>query len=100
VSQQLLPRKDEKGRVPALDILVATARARECLRDPAKLPGLRDVMASGSDVGMRTFEQHLVELVKAGTVAAETALAASLVPSPADDAVAPTARPSKRGKGG
>jgi twitching motility protein PilT len=99
VSQQLLPRKDENGRVPALDLLVATARARECLRDPARLGGLRDVMASGGDTGMRTFEQHLVELVKAGTVASETALAASLTPSPADD-LTPPARGSKRGKGG
>ena len=100
VSQQLLPRKDDKGRVPALDLLVATPRARECLRDPAKLGALREVMASGGDTGMRTFEQHLVELVKAGTVAAETALAASLVPSPADDVAAPAGRSSKRGKGG
>ena len=47
VSQQLLPQKDEKARVPAVEILIATAAVRECLKDacagerPAEAHGRR-----------------------------------------------------------
>ena len=47
VSQQLLPEKDEKGRVPAVEILLATPAVREVLRDGARVGEVRKLMADG-----------------------------------------------------
>jgi twitching motility protein PilT len=77
VSQQLLPLKDEKGRVAAVEILVATPAVRECLKHPARLPELRKHMAEGrNQLGTQTFDQHVAELVEAGLITAETSKAA------------------------
>ena len=78
VSQQLLPRADGAGRVPAIEILIANPAIRECLKDPARVVELRSLMAEGhGKSGMQTFQQHLEELVAAGSISAETAKAVS-----------------------
>ncbi|HEU4569890.1 MAG TPA: PilT/PilU family type 4a pilus ATPase [Gemmatimonadales bacterium] len=77
VAQRLIPRKDGEGRVPAVEVLVATPRIREILRDPVRFDDLKIEMIRGrDDVGTQTFGQHLDDLVAAGAVAAETARAA------------------------
>ena len=92
VSQQLLPQKDEKGRVPAVEVLIATAPIRECLKDAGRLGELRKLMAEGrNSIGTQTFAQHTADLVEAGLITAETAKAAVSLSSPA----APTT--AKRG---
>ncbi|HEV8196912.1 MAG TPA: PilT/PilU family type 4a pilus ATPase [Gemmatimonadales bacterium] len=76
VSQQLLPRADGEGRVPVLEILIANPAIRECLKDPARVVELRALMADGhAKSGMQTFQQHMEELVAAGSISAETAKA-------------------------
>ncbi len=78
VSQQLLPRADGAGRVAAMEILIANPAIRECLKDPARVVELRSLMAEGhGKSGMQTFQQHLEELVAAGSISAETAKAVS-----------------------
>jgi twitching motility protein PilT len=77
VSQQLLPEKDEKGRVPAIELLIATPVVRECLKDASRMGELRRHMAEGrKQLGTQTFEQHVADLTEAGTITAETAKAA------------------------
>jgi twitching motility protein PilT len=77
VCQQLLPEKDEKGRVPAIELLIATPAVRECLKDAGRMGELRKLMADGrKQLGTQTFEQHLADLTGAGTITAETAKAA------------------------
>jgi twitching motility protein PilT len=77
VSQQLLPEKDEKGRVPAIELLIATPAVRECLKDASRMGELRKLMADGrKQLGTQTFEQHLADLTDAGTITADTAKAA------------------------
>ena len=77
VCQQLLPEKNEKGRVPAIELLIATPAVRECLKDASRMGELRKLMADGrKQLGTQTFEQHLAELTDAGTITAETAKAA------------------------
>ncbi len=84
VSQQLLPQKDEKGRVAAVEVLVATPAVRGCIRDPARLGELRKLMADGArQGGSQTYEQHLAELVEAGLVSQDTARAAVASPAAA-----------------
>lgn len=77
VSQQLLPEKDEKGRVPVIELLIATPVVRECLKDASRMGELRQHMADGrQQLGTQTFEQHIADLTEAGTISAETAKAA------------------------
>jgi twitching motility protein PilT len=77
VSQQLLPRMDGEGRVPACEVLVATHEVRDCLKDPARWPELRKLMTEGEHHGMQTFEQSLNGLYDRGVINLETARAAS-----------------------
>jgi twitching motility protein PilT len=75
VSQRLLSRIDQRGMVPAVEILVATARVRELVQDPARTRELHSVIAEGRvPYGMVSFDQSLIELVQRGLVAYEEAI--------------------------
>ncbi len=81
ISQRLLPRAEGKGRVPAVEVLVSTARIRECVSDEMKSRELRDAMADGHiTYGMQTFDQSLMELYKGKQITYEVALAAATNP--------------------
>jgi twitching motility protein PilT len=73
VSQRLVARADGLGRVPAVEVLINTGRIAERIIDPAQTFTIPDVMAEGEYYGMQTFDQALVELVRAGTVSIEAA---------------------------
>ncbi len=75
VSQQLLPKKEGGGRVVAVEILIATGPVRDALKDAARIVELKELMARGGRQGMQTYAQHIAELVKAGSVAPQTARA-------------------------
>jgi twitching motility protein PilT len=74
ISQQLLPAANGSGRYPAVEILVATAATRNLIRrgDDHQL---RASIETGRADGMLTMEQSLVELVRAGRISRETAMA-------------------------
>jgi twitching motility protein PilT len=75
ISQRLVPRADGKGRVPALEILVSTARVRECISDKDRTKEIHDAIAKGyTTYGMQSFDQSLMMLVKNGLVTYEEAL--------------------------
>lgn len=75
VSQRLVPRADGKGRVPALEVMVSTARVRECISDKERTKELSDAIAKGfTTYGMQTFDQSLMHLVKQDLVTYEEAL--------------------------
>ncbi len=74
IAQQLLPRADG-GRVPAVEILLATPTVREALRDPSRLTDLRSIMEGQRKAGMQTFQQHIEELADEEILSAETAQA-------------------------
>jgi twitching motility protein PilT len=77
VSQQLLPLKDDKGRVAAVEVLLATPAIRECLKDAKRTPQVKKIMADGhKDVGTQTYDQHLDELLEAGQITDDTRRAA------------------------
>jgi twitching motility protein PilT len=81
IAQQLLPRREEDGRVAAVEILLGTPAVRECLKASDRLADLKKLMADARGDGMQTFEAHLSELVAEERVSAETARAA-LIPTP------------------
>ena len=76
ISQRLIPRLDGDGMVPAVEVLVSTARVREHVADKTKLRDLRDVIAQGhTSYGMQTFDQSLMSLLKNDLISREEALA-------------------------
>jgi twitching motility protein PilT len=75
ISQRLVPRADGKGRVPAVEILVSTARIRELIDDKEKGKLIRDLIQQGyTSYGMQTFDQSLMMLLKQELITFEEAL--------------------------
>jgi twitching motility protein PilT len=83
VAQQLLPLKDDKGRVAAVEVLIATPGVRELLKDPNNVSQVKELMAeSRKELGTQTFDQHLEELFEADQITEETKRAALAMVSP------------------
>ncbi len=67
VSQLLLPTKDKKGRVVALEIMVATVAIRNLIRE-SKTHQMPSAIQTGTTLGMQSLEQALKNLVMQGRV--------------------------------
>jgi twitching motility protein PilT len=75
ISQRLVRRSDGKGRVPACEVLIATAYVRDCIINPEKTRMIHDAIASGtSQYGMQTFDQSLYDLYSGGLITYDEAL--------------------------
>jgi len=75
ISQRLVPRADGRGRVPAVEVLLATARVRELVEDKDRTKEISDAISQGHvSYGMQTFDQSLMGLYRAGLVSYEEAL--------------------------
>lgn len=72
VHQQLLPRSDGRGRVPAVEILHATPPVRHLIRSE-QLQKLYNEIVLGQRRGMVTLESSLARLVREGQVGLEEA---------------------------
>jgi twitching motility protein PilT len=72
VSQQLLPRKGEAGRVAALEVLINTSAVANLIRQ-GKLDQLETAMQSGGSAGMITMDSALMNLVKSGQITGKEA---------------------------
>ncbi len=80
VSQRLLPAASGHGRVPAVEVLVMTARLSEFVVDPAKTAQVTDAIAEGEYYGMQTFDQHLLALYRENEITLRDALTAASSP--------------------
>lgn len=75
VSQRLLPRKDGKGRIAAVEILKSTMRTREYVeKGESEGKTLLDAMRDGTNEGMQHFDGEIDKLIRAGVVDFETGL--------------------------
>jgi twitching motility protein PilT len=75
VSMRLIPRTDGKGRVPAVEVLIATNTIRDCVQDPDKTKNIPEVISQGKlHYGMQTFDQSLFDHFKSGFISYEEAL--------------------------
>src|SRR5919107_2039187 len=75
VSQRLLPRADQQGRVAAIEILKSTARTREYMeRGEAEGKSLVDAMEQSDLDCMQTFDTVLESYVRDGLVKREDAI--------------------------
>jgi twitching motility protein PilT len=67
VSQQLLPTPDGLGRIPAVEVMVATPAIRNLIRE-GKVPQIKSAMQAGGKHGMQTMDKALADLARAGRV--------------------------------
>ena len=75
VCQRLLTRADMPGRVPALEIMIASGAIKECLMDPDKTVDIPDLIEQGTvQYGMQTFDQSIMKLYKQGLISFEEAI--------------------------
>jgi twitching motility protein PilT len=75
ISQRLVAKADGTGRVPAVEVLISTARIRECILDENKTREINDAIAQGhATYGMQTFDQSLMDLFRKGWISYEEAL--------------------------
>ena len=72
VAQQLLPAYGRPGRVPAVEIMVATAGVRNLVRE-AKTHQIYSLIETGAEEGMQTMDRDLARLVQSGQVSLEEA---------------------------
>ena len=71
VSQRLLPRAN-RGRVPAVEVMVTNARIQDLIREN-RPDEITDAVAAGEFYEMQTFSQALISLVLDGDVDREVA---------------------------
>jgi len=75
VSQRLVRRADNQGRVPAVEVMITTAYIRDCIINADKTRLIHDAIAAGtSQYGMQTFDQSLYELYSRNLITFEEAL--------------------------
>jgi twitching motility protein PilT len=75
ISMRLVARKDGKGRVPAVEIMVNTPTIRECIIDKEKTSMINDYIESGKSIyKSQSFDQSLFDLLQKDLITFEEAL--------------------------
>ncbi len=81
ISQRLVPKSDGKGRVPAVEVMLASSRVRECIDDQEKTKQLNDAISQGFvSYGMQTFDQSLMRLLSSKLITYDEAIRQSSNP--------------------
>ena len=73
ISQRLVPTVDGKGRRAAIEILLNTPLAADLILK-GEVHELKALMARSNELGMKTFDQALYDLYKAGDIAYDDAI--------------------------
>lgn len=73
VSQRLLPREDQPGLIPAVEILLNTPLMAELIFQ-GRVKEIKSIMARSSEQGLVTFDEALFQLYEAGRIGYETAI--------------------------
>ena len=79
VAQQQLPKRDGRGRVAALEILVATPAVRNLIRE-GKTHQIPSILQTGAKFGMQSMDMALRDLCRFGAVAVEEAQSRAIDP--------------------
>jgi twitching motility protein PilT len=74
ISQQLIPRKDGTGVVPAFEVLIVTPAVSNMIRKD-EMHQLPSAMTTGRAQGMILFDDSLMGLVKSDIITGEEAYA-------------------------
>jgi len=75
ISLRLLARADEKGRVPAVEIMIVTPTIKEYILDPVKTLLIPTANDEGSQYHMQSFDQSIMKLYSEGVISYEDAMA-------------------------
>ena len=73
ISQRLLPREDQLGLVPAMEILLNTPLMAELIFQ-GRIKEIKSVMTRSSEHGIITFDMALFDLYESGKISYETAV--------------------------
>ncbi len=73
VSQRLLPKKDGKGRVAAVEIMLNSPLISDLIFK-GEIHEIKEIMKKSRELGMQTFDQALFDLYEAGKITYEDAL--------------------------
>jgi twitching motility protein PilT len=75
IAQRLIPSADGTNRVPAVEVLIATAFIKDCIVDKEKTHLIQGAIAAGtSQYAMQTFDQSIFNLFSTGRITYEEAL--------------------------
>jgi twitching motility protein PilT len=75
VSQRLIPKVGGGGRAVACEVMTVSQLIREYILDPLRIKDIGDLVKKGMvSEGMMSFDQHLLQLVRSGSIDAATAL--------------------------
>ena len=72
---------DGKGRVPIVEVMIATNRIKDMIVDPDQTGKIEEAIAEGKFYGMQTFDQALLTHMKAGNISMEEAMKAATSPN-------------------
>ena len=73
ISQRLLPMKEGKGRVPAVEVLLNTPLISDLIFK-GQVHEIKEIMKKSRELGMQTFDQALFDLHEQGRISYEDAL--------------------------
>ncbi|HEX2566673.1 MAG TPA: PilT/PilU family type 4a pilus ATPase [Burkholderiales bacterium] len=73
VSQRLIPREGGKGRIAAVEVLLASPLISDLIFK-GEIHEMKDIMKKSRELGMQTFDQALFDLYEAGKIGHEDAL--------------------------
>jgi twitching motility protein PilU len=73
IAQRLVPLKDGKGRIAAVEIMLNTPLISDLIFK-GEVHEIKNIMAKSRELGMQTFDQHLFEMYDAGLIGYEDAL--------------------------
>jgi twitching motility protein PilU len=76
ISQRLLRKRGEEGRVPAIEILIRSPLIAEMILK-GRVSEIRGVIAKSTDAGMQTFDQSLFQLFEDGLIEYDDAIRAA-----------------------
>jgi twitching motility protein PilT len=76
VSQQLLVRREGKGRAVACEVMVVNPAIRNLIRE-GKTPQIANTLATSSDIGSITMDNMLVRMARGRVISTETAVEAA-----------------------
>jgi len=79
ITETLLRKKDNTGRIPAFEIMICTPAVRSAIRE-AKTHQIFTAIQTGARMGMNTMDQYLKNLYRQGVIDYEEALAHSTHP--------------------
>jgi twitching motility protein PilT len=89
ICQQLLPRAGQPGRVPAVEVMIATPAVRNLIREN-KAHQITSVIQTSANVGMQTMDQALRDLYMKGWITLEEALSRAMNPEELKKMITPT----------